>query len=102
MRSLVISFISAIVLAACAAPPKQTTAGPDAAKPADKLEPKPAGLEPGKPPDSGSKPGGAEPKAASAVSAVKMADREPPYELPFQIMPRVLRPPDGRRSFSIC
>lgn len=61
MRSLVISFASAILLAACAAPTKQTPAGPDVAKPSDKSD-KPAGPEVGKPPDSSSKQGGVEPK----------------------------------------
>jgi LysM repeat protein len=61
MRSLVISFVSAILLAACAAPTKQTTAGPDVAKPSDKSD-RPAGPDVGKPPDSSSKQGGVEPK----------------------------------------
>ena len=67
MRFLAISFVSAILLASCAGPPKQTT-GADGAKPQEKSEPPPQ--ESAKPADSGPKPG-TEPKPSPACPADK-------------------------------
>ncbi len=74
MRSLVISFASAILLASCAAPSKQPSAGPEVVKPSDKSEPKSTGPEPGKSPDSASKPGVAEAKPACPADKAQAQD----------------------------
>jgi tetratricopeptide (TPR) repeat protein len=67
MRFIAISFVSAILLASCAGPPRPTT-GADGAKPLEKSEP--PLQESAKPPDSGPKPG-TEPKPSPACPADK-------------------------------
>jgi LysM repeat protein len=74
MRSLVISFASAILLASCAAPSKQPSASPDVVKPSDKSEPKSTGPEPGKSPDLASKPAAAEAKPACPADKAQAQD----------------------------
>jgi LysM repeat protein len=74
MRSLVISFVSAIFFAACAAPSKQPSAGAEVVKPPDKLEPKPTGPDSGKPTDSALRPGAAEVKPACPPDKAQAQD----------------------------
>jgi LysM repeat protein len=74
MRSLFISFVSAIILAACAGPPKQPTAGQDTTRPGEQSESKSTGPEPGKVPDSSSKTGATEPKPACPADKAQAQD----------------------------